>query len=170
MKNLILTFLFCSTISLSCTSQNDIERRSNFPLIIKNETIKSCIKGKNLLFFSIADKWNLIIIENKDSYEELYLKNDSLINIRSVDKSNEILKLAFNKEIYHIGFIGPGSYPQEVKYATGNDTYFCFVSKDNKIYGETKATTIMIPSPINESVYNYLLMTVLNYITHDPDR
>lgn len=170
---MFILFLYFA-ISISCLSQSrELSQNPNqskfISIVDSNECIKHLTKDKNVLFFSIADKWGLMIIENNDFYKELYIKNDSLMSSENISKSNEILKLAFNKEIYHTGFIGPDFYSQNIKYSAGNNTYFCFVSQDDKIYGETEATTIIIPPPIEESVYNYLLKELLDYITYDKD-
>lgn len=146
-----------SADSLSRAKAKDV---SNF---IADRTLNN-----NHLLFSIGDKWYLMVVEYRDYYEEFYFKGDTLkINPIKVDKPNNILKKAFDKDSYQKDFINLNSdfYKSGYEISEGNTTYFYFRDKDGSVYGESKLTTLIKPNPINDEVYNHLLMKLLQYIT-----
>jgi hypothetical protein len=122
------------------------------------------------LLFSVDDRWFLIIEKKSNFYREYFLqKNDStyiIVKSLKIRKHKKILKKAFNKNIYHKGFINLNSdfYKNGYIFSQGNETYFYYKDKDDNIYGESKLTTIINPNPIDIEIYNFLLTRLLKYI------
>ncbi len=63
------------------------------------------LDGNSYLLFSIANKWYLLVVKNKNRYEEYYLTNDSLgvdIHKRRIIRGNrKLLNKAFAKEAHY---------------------------------------------------------------------
>ena len=173
MKNyivlILLAFLVPQFVSSQQTIADSLSRDKAMNTVKDN--CSDCILNNSYLLYSIADKWYLVIIETLDSYEEYFVSSDILgFEKRSsikIKKPNAILEKAFNKELYHKGFINLNSdfYKSGYEVSEGNGTYFFLKGKDGTIYGESRLTAFVKPNPINEEVYNYLLMRLLCYIT-----
>ena len=119
-------------------------------------------EGRNFLVFSILSSGNnkshLIVIEEDEFYRELRIRNDSLISME-IREPNETLKLAFDKEIYHIGTRFLGDFPEKMSVPHGNPAYFVFVGKDNNFYGES--ITYVFSPLIDRNVHFYLLSRIM---------
>ena len=163
------------TIFLQCCYSQQINSADSLSRA-KAKDVSNFIADKTLnnnhLLFSIGDKWYLMVVEHRDYYEEFYFQVDTLlkcskINPIKIDKPNNILEKAFDKDLYHKDFINLNSnfYKTGYEISEGNTTYFYFKDKDGNVYGESKLTTLIKPNPINNEVYNHLLMKLLQYIT-----
>ena len=173
-KYVVLMFLsflipqFGSSQQFSCADSLSRNKATN----VIEKHFADFITNNNYLLYSVADKWYLVIIESLDNYEEYYVCEDTLMECGKkgsvkIKKPNEILGKAFDKNLYHKGFINLNSdfYESGYELSEGNTTYFYFKDKDGTIYGESKLTAFVKPNPINETVYNYLLKRLLCYIT-----
>lgn len=152
---------FNSADSLSRAKAKDISN------IIADKTLNN-----NHLLFSIGNKWYLMVVEHQDYFEEFYFQEDTLLKCSKVysmkiDKPNVMLEKAFDKDLYHKDFINLNSdfYKTGYDISEGNTTYFYFRDKDGNVFGESRLTILIKPNPINNEVYNYLLMKLLQYIT-----
>ena len=152
-------------VFFTCFSQqvySDFEERKNADRLIVFSAVEKHAQNytadKNYLVFSILgkedNKSHLIVVEEKRFYRELYIINDTLINIEKC-KPNKALKLAFNKEIYHTDIRYIDDYPENLVSSGGNPAYFCFVDKNKNSYGES-ITGVFGPL-IDRNVHFYLL-------------
>ena len=177
MKSVVLIFTFFLSIPFACFAQQayldcdldfekireeirDTDRSIVFSVIEKHA--HNYTEGRNFLVFSILgsgnNKSHLIIIEEDGFFRELFIRNDSLMNME-IRESNETLMLAFDKEIYHTGTRFLGDFPEKMLSAGGNPVYFSFVDKNNNSYGES-ITNIFSPL-IDKDVHFYLLCRAL---------
>ncbi len=135
-----------------------------------SELCSKYTSGNKYLLFSIADTWYLMIVEKGNRYEEYYVIKDGLeafmLKKRTIRGNNKVLDKAFNKDIYHQGFIDLNSpfYSEGYKASSGNKTYFYFKDINGDIHGESLLTTIINPNPIDTEVYNFLLYQLLRFI------
>lgn len=160
-KLLIYLLVLVQTCFSQKTECSDSTSKVKAIKVINN--LENNLKRKNYLLFSIADKWYLIIVEKTDSYKKYYYIENELINTNCINKPNKILAKAFDKNLYKKGYTNLNSdfYKLGYELSDGNITYFYFMDKDKKKYGEAKLTTIIKPNPIDESVYNFLLINLL---------
>lgn len=167
-RNTIFLLLLSTTVFSQTIGKADTLSREK-----ASEVATKLLKNTNrdYLLFSIADKWFLLIKDNGDSYTEYYV-NTADVNLNTheysaitIKKPNRILRKAFNRCLYHSGYISFNSQffkDQKVK-SEGNITYFFFKSHGRKI-GECRLSMFINPNPINVEIYNYLRNKLLKHI------
>ena len=171
MKTTTLIFIFLSTTFVCFAQQGycDYEEaelrerlRENYRSIafsVVEQHAQSYTDGRNFLIFLVGRFGNyshLILIEEKDFFRELLIRDDSLMNME-VREPNQFLRLAFDKTIYHTGTKFGFDFPKKnsTPHIFGsNSVYFVFVDKDNNFYGESITSTLM--PLINADVHFYL--------------
>jgi len=175
MKIVIISFWLCLLCLSNVTGQQvgeaDIFSRRKAESVVNKHLGNKADKHCHLVF-SVSDSWYLIIIEKEGSFEEYYIKADTLKSSRlvktsTVAKSNELLKKAFNPNLYYKGYVTFDSdfYKSGYEMSEGNITYFYFKDKKGNKYGESRLSVFIKPNPIDDQIYNYLRLKLLNYIT-----
>jgi len=171
---LIYLILFIMSTSISGCSQNkpikeDYVSRKNASDFIENN-FEEIVSGKNYVVFSIAEKDFLVIIENKDAYQEYFAKyNDGKISSKkssTISKDNEVYSKMFDFESYRTDYItfNTDYFKSGYENASGNITYFVLKDKLGKSYGEARLSVIVKPNPIDAEVYLNLVNRVLHYV------
>ncbi len=168
-KTNLIVLLFCCFLSISSCSQTlneeDLKSRNNADNLIE-KLLDEEVKGRNYVLLCIEGQNCIVIVENKDSYNEYYIKNSKeVISGNTYNKSNKLLNKMFNKEIYQKGFITFNSdffKPDGYEVSSGNITYFVFKDKSRNRYGEARLSVLIKPNPIDSEVYTYLIEKLIN--------
>ena len=176
MKKITLIFAFLSVV-LACFAQQEYcdyeearirdrirEEYHSIVFSVVEKHAQNYAEGRNFLVSSMLGTGNnsfqthLIIIEEDDVFRELRIRQDSLTNME-IREPNEMLRRAFNKEIYHTGTRFASDFPEKriasAIFGSRLMTYFIFVDKDGNFYGESVSDAFT--SLIDIEVYWYLL-------------
>ena len=108
-------------------------------------------------------------IERRTHYSRIKVRLDvndnvQIESIKSIESTDKILKTAFDKSIYHTGFIGFQSefYNNGYDLAQGSPTYFVMKDEERNRFGESCLSMIVQPNPIDMEVYSYLVNELIS--------
>ncbi len=155
-------------------NESDIKSRVIANNLLEEHFSERLIDRSNLVF-SIADTWYLFLIELNDSYTEYFVHRldsikSEIVKTTEINKSSnpEVLKEAFDSEIYKRGYItfNTSYYRDGYELANGNLTYFRFQDKKGEIFGESRLSVIVKPNPIDNKVYTYFVKRLLKLISN----
>lgn len=163
--------------SLVCKAQEDWERKSDSMAMVSRTKADKVLQHFDTiaaakLLYSLDNNF-YVIIEDTPCYKEYYVALDSLGGIDTIrlvkaetntrkqrkqeKQYRELLAKAesiFDLSQYHTDFI---TKMPDVKYTSGRYSYFVVKDIDGKRYGEYRLSAVTSPSPINASLWVYLI-------------
>lgn len=164
--SLIFLFFSCSA-QQKATINEQVDSRT-----IADSILKVSFKdvSSEILLLSISDKWFLIIVNNKNNYEQFFVqinsKNIIQKKMNGILKPDPILDKAFDLNQYDKNFKDFNSVEyKDYRLAQGNETYFVLKDKQNNRFGEFNLSVIIDPTPIGKDIYYYLVSKLLNEVS-----
>ena len=169
MKKILILIIILNSGYSNSQEMNDFEKESRIKAdLVFEKTAKSQSENLPYLLLSSGNINYLIIIDKKTFYTQItaFLNPKQSVEIKAVKtikKPNEILEKAFNKSLYHKGFIGFESefFKNGYEIASGTTTYFVMKDSERNRFGESSLSFFIKPNPIDVEIYNYLTNKML---------
>ncbi len=167
-KLLVSLFLLFNLFSIlgQELEEEDLNSRNNAESIISNYLSDKATNKKHIIF-SVSEKYFLVLVENIDSYEEIYLSNEEGIVIKRTKfkKPKDLFEKIFNVDNYKKGFINFNSdfFSDGIEISIGSVTYFVMKDELGKRYGESRLCMLIKPNPIDLDIHYYFTKRILEY-------
>lgn len=162
----ILTILFLG----SCPSNLIVKNSKSYQNTSHN--FEQLINKREHIYFSIEDKWRLIVLKESDEFKLYFYCPDEKSKARSIvkkldDSQKSILNEAFVKKAYDWKYVDLNSdyYSKGYDYSNGSKTHFYYQDKNGVKHGESRLTVIIKPNPLNTDLYNLLQTILINSIS-----
>lgn len=185
-KTYSLILMLC--LSLVCQAQEDWEKVSDSMAMVSRAKADAVLQHFDTvqapkLLYSLDNRDFYLIIKDTLCYKEYYVAIDSLGSIDKIrpvkaetktrkqrkqqEQYRKLLSEAepiFDLNKYHTDFV---TKMPEAKMVAGRASYFVVKGIDSKRYGEYRLAAVTSPSPINASLWVYLIRRLSDEVYKD---
>lgn len=160
------SLFMCQSCAQPLTKEELASRDAADYVISKH--FKDKVKNKDYIVFSVGDAQFIILTKNQNTYLEYYFdksREETVVLDTLFQNDTEVFKRMFDKSSYHKDYISFGSdfYKNGYEISSGNITYFSYVTRHGKRYGESRLSFFIKPIPIEPDIYFYFTERILKY-------
>lgn len=139
--------------------------------------LKDEVRGHNYIIFSSGDNQFVVLVKQINVYHEYYI-NDSneanrVIQFDTIVRGDsKLFDRMFDRSNYRKDYTTFRSdfYKDGYETASGNITYFLFVTNDGSRLGESRLSVFVKPNPIDAEVYLYFVQRLLANASRQSNR